>query len=296
MKILDLGGANNEAAKIAQGKYVAFVNDDAYVSAGWLEPLVGLLESDGSIGCAGADLLCAEKRDVVLCRGNSIHLSGVAFVRERGKAASPAPVMEVGSISGAAFVMERDLFLGMGGFESLFFLYYEDTDLSLRVRLLGKRCVVVPGAVVYHNCESRFGLNKVFYLERNRYLSLLTLMSAGMLCLMFPSMLLFELFAWGYGVLRGREVLRAKVNAWKGIYELRDWIKKRRSKFVPGRVRIPYLLGAFSADVDLDYVYSNRLIGWTARFLGFLTAAPFIYFFGGGIRAQGERREASNNR
>ena len=88
---LGFGGANNEAAKMMRGKYIGFVNDDAYVAPGWLEPLVDLLENDPTVGCAGAELMCAEKRDVVLCHGNSIHLSGIAYVRDRGQVTKPAP-------------------------------------------------------------------------------------------------------------------------------------------------------------------------------------------------------------
>jgi GT2 family glycosyltransferase len=274
---LGFGGANNEAAKMARGKYIAFINDDAYVTPGWLEPLVGLLETDSSVGCAGAEILCAEKQDVVLCHGNGIHLSGIAYTLDRGKIASPAPLLEVGSISGAAFLINRTLFLSLGGFESLFFMYYEDIDLSLRLRLLGKRCVVLPGAKVYHNCDSRFGFDKVFYLERNRYLSIFTLMSPLMLCLMFPSMLMFEIFSWGYSILRGRKALLSKAKAWKDIYDNRDWIKERRSKYVPMKVSVAYLLQAFTPYIYFDYVKSDLLLGFVSRVVGYLTAAP-IYF------------------
>ncbi|MBE3143056.1 MAG: glycosyltransferase family 2 protein [Planctomycetes bacterium] len=277
---LGFGGANNEAAKMTRGKYIGFVNDDAYVSPGWLEPLVDLLENDPTVGCAGAELMCAEKRDVVLCHGNSIHLSGIAYVRDRGQVTKPAPPMEVGGISGAAFLINREFFLEMGGFESLFFLYYEDTDLSLRIRLLGKRCVVVPGAMVYHNCESRFGIQKLFFLERNRYLSLFTLMSVSMLFLMFPSMLLFEFFAWGYCLLRGKESLSSKVKAWKAIYEYRHWIKERRRKYAQSKVSTTYLLHAFTPFVHVDYVQAHKFFGFISLIVGYLVAIPSFLLIG----------------
>ena len=274
---LGFGGANNEAAKLARGKYLAFVNDDAYVSSNWLEPLVDLLEADSTIGCIGAELLCIEKRDVILCQGNSIHLSGIAYVRNRGKITSATPPMEVGGISGAAFLMSRELFLEMGGFESLFFLYYEDTDLSLRLRLLGKRCIVVPEAHVYHNCESRFSLGKVFYLERNRYLSIFSLMSVQVLILMTPSMLVFELISWGYCLLRGKEAVRVKANAWLEIYKHRWWIKERRHRYTNRKVDTAYMLRAFTPVIQIDYVHANNILGQFAAALGYLVAAPVFY-------------------
>lgn len=273
-KNLGFGGANNEAAKIAQGKFVGFLNDDAIVAPDWLEPLVELLEADNTIGCVGAELLCSENNEIILGHGTSIHLSGISYTRDRGKKACPGAPIEVGGISGAAFLINRKLFLELGGFESIFFLYYEDTDLSLRIRLLGKRCVVVPGAQVYHNCESRFGVNKIFYLERNRYLSLLTLMKGPMLLMMAPSMLVFELFAWGYCLLSGRKALKSKIEAWRSIIALRDWIKARRARYAQSSVKVADLFQAFSPYVHIDYVARNNILGFLISLTGYIVAIP----------------------
>jgi N-acetylglucosaminyl-diphospho-decaprenol L-rhamnosyltransferase len=273
VKNIGFGGANNEAAQVANGKYLAFINDDAYVAPGWLAPLVDILEADPSIGCAGPELMCLEKKDTILCHGNGIHLSGVAYLNDRGQLVRPASPMEVGGISGAAFLIHRDLFLELGGFEAMFFLYYEDTDLSLRLHLLGKRYVIVPGSMVYHNSESRFGLQKLYHLERNRYLSLFSLMSASMLALMAPSIFLFELISWGYCLLQGRDALRAKVRAWRDIYRLRPWIKARRSRY-ERKLTSAYLEHVFTPKIHIEYVHSFRLLSQIVRVVGYLVAVP----------------------
>jgi hypothetical protein len=281
-KNLGFGGANNQASEQARGKYLAFVNDDAYVTPNWLEPLVNLLEMDKTVGCAGAELLCAEKekRNIVLCHGNDIHLSGIAYLKNNGQIAKPAAPIEAGAISGAAFVIRRELFLEIGGFESDFFLYYEDTDLSLRLRLIGKRCIVIPGSVVYHNSEPRFGAQKLFFLERNRYLSLFTLMNTKMLVLMVPSMLMFELISWGYCLIRGKEALVSKAKSWQAIYSKRHWIMTRRRKqqITVQKVSTDFLLRAFTPHVYINYVSSNKIIGQISWFLGYVTTAPVFIF------------------
>lgn len=275
---LGFGGANNEAAFVSKGKYIGFLNCDAFVAPDWLMPIVELLESDATIGCAGAELRCTENPELILSHGTSIHLSGVSFTRDRGKRAFPADPIEVGGVSGGASVMNREFFLEIGGFESLFFLYYEDTDLSIRIRLLGKRCVVVPSARIYHNCESRFGVRKVFFLERNRYLSLFTLMNSTMLWLMAPSMLVFELFSWGYCLLNGRGAIESKINAWKAIYQHRDWIRTRRKKYAELAVKTSYVLQAFTPVVDLDYVHANKAVALLSSVTGFVLAMPVFVF------------------
>jgi GT2 family glycosyltransferase len=279
MDNVGFGGALNNAAESAKGKYLGFVNDDAYVTPTWLDPLVELLETDQTIGCAGAELLCAENHNLVLCHGNGIHLSGITYVRDRGNIAKPANPLEVGAISGAAFMMSRELFVKIGGFESIFFLYYEDTDLSLRIRLLGKRCMVVPGAVVYHNCESLFSIRKIFYLERNRYLSLFTLMDIKMLVLMAPSMFVFELISWGYCLLRGKDALASKARAWADIYKHSQWITQRRRKYAQKRVSINYLLQAFTPLIHIGYVGGSNILDQILSVIGYLIAAPVFILF-----------------
>lgn len=276
---LGFGGANNEAAQLARGKYIAFVNDDAYVTPDWLEPLVNLMETDATVGCAGAELMCSEKRDVVLCHGNGIHLSGIAYLRDQGQLARLVEPLEVGGISGAAFMINRELFLEIGGFESIFFLYYEDTDLSLRLRLLGKHCMIVPGSVVYHNCQSRFGFQKLFFLERNRYLSLFTLINTKMLLLMAPSMVVFEIISWGYCLLRGKDALINKARAWKAIYELRQWIVERRRKYAHQKVSLGFLLHAFTPVIHLGYVGGINTLGLISSAIGYFIAAPIFISF-----------------
>ena len=275
---LGFGGANNLASEQAKGKYLAFVNDDAYVTPNWLEPLVNLLEADRTIGCAGAELLCAEKekKNIVLCHGNDIHLSGIAYLKNNGQIAKPAGPIEAGAISGAAFVIMRALFLEIGGFESDFFLYYEDTDLSLRLRLIGKRCMIVPGSIVYHNSESRFSNQKIFFLERNRYLSLFTLMNTKMLTLMAPSMFLFELVSWGYCLLRGKEAIASKIKSWQAIYKKMSWILARRKAYIKSnkKTHTNFILKSFTPHINIGYVNSNKSLGKISSIIGYLVASP----------------------
>jgi GT2 family glycosyltransferase len=277
-KNLGFGGANNQATKIARGKYVGFLNCDAVVSPSWLEPIIELLEKDNTIGCVGAELLCSENQNMILSHGTGIHLSGISYARDKGKVAgSSIEPIEVGGVSGGAFLINREFFLEIGGFESLFFLYYEDTDLSLRIRLLGKRCVVMQGARVYHNCESRFGARKIFFLERNRYISLFSLMNLWILLIMMPSMIIFEVFSWGYCLLNGKEALLSKINAWKSIYEYREFIKIRRKKNTNSVANISFVLQAFTPFVHLDYAHPNRLFGVFSLVIGYIVAIiPFF--------------------
>jgi GT2 family glycosyltransferase len=71
-----------------------------------------------------------------------------------------------------------------GGFDPGFFLYCEDTDLGLRARWAGWKCLYVPEAVVEHHYSHSAGRAspvKAYYVERNRLFVLAKNFPAGML-------------------------------------------------------------------------------------------------------------------
>jgi GT2 family glycosyltransferase len=196
---LGYGGGNNLGARHAHSKYLAFLNPDTVVDAGWLEALVEALEGDRDAGMATARVLLRERPDTVNTCGNDVHISGLTQCRGLGQPCQAYnKPCEVGAVSGAAFLMRRELFERLGGFDASFFLYMEDTDLSLRARLAGQHILYVPNAVVYHNYRMHFGLRKIYYLERNRYLMLLKVFRWRTLLALLPGLLLAEAVTWGF--------------------------------------------------------------------------------------------------
>ncbi|WP_342420829.1 glycosyltransferase family 2 protein [Paenibacillus sp. FSL E2-0178] len=59
-------------------------------------------------------------------------------------------VYELDSSCGAAMMINKGLFDKVGGFDERFFMYYEDTDLSYRIKKLGFKLYFCPTAVVRH--------------------------------------------------------------------------------------------------------------------------------------------------
>jgi len=76
----------------------------------------------------------------------------------RGPVPPPTPgeVKEVGQPSGACFVVRRETWDLMGGFDDDFFLWYEDVDLAKRLHDQGYRNLVVGSAMVGHAGASSF--------------------------------------------------------------------------------------------------------------------------------------------
>ena len=130
--------------------------------------------------------------------------------------------------------IKRSVLEKLGGFDEGFFMYYEDTDLSLRAVLAGYTCLYVPTSVVYHQYTFRFSPLKCFLQDRNRYVALLKTLRWRTLIVPLPSLLLSELVAWGYAFLRGLQHVLSKFRSCL-------WLIRNFSKILEARSRIQVL-------------------------------------------------------
>ncbi len=216
------GEGNNLAAAQARGTFLAFLNPDTVVEPGWLDALIAALDASPQAGLATPKILLREDPEHINTCGGDLHLTGLHLCRGMGKPRTElTEAAAVGAISGAAFAMRRELFERLGGFDGSFFLYMEDTDLSFRVRLAGYTCLYAPESVVRHRYVLRFGPDKTYYQERNRYLMLLKGLRWPTLVVMTPALLLGEVVTWGYVVLGDRAHWTNKLRAYG--YVVRHW-------------------------------------------------------------------------
>jgi GT2 family glycosyltransferase len=94
--------------------------------------------------------------------------------KQRGHRASPGEYSrreEALAPSGSAALYRRAMLDEIGGFDEDFFLYCEDTDLGLRGRWAGWKCLYAPDAIVHHHYSHTAGRAtplKAYYVERNR--------------------------------------------------------------------------------------------------------------------------------
>ena len=82
-------------------------------------------------------------------------------------------VVETGFATGTCMFMSRKALEKVGLFDEKYFMYYEDTDLSLRIKRAGFKVLYIPEAVVWHKVaqSSRIGSNlNDYFITRNRLL------------------------------------------------------------------------------------------------------------------------------
>lgn len=169
------GGAVNLAFRQSHSPYLATLNDDAVPHPGWLAALVSAIEARPDAGmCASQVRLYGE--DALDSAGMLV--CGDGSSKQRGHTRPPKlfPVAEEVLLpSGSAALYRRAMLEQIGLFDEDFFLYCEDTDLGLRARWAGWRCLYVPEAVVEHHYShsaGRVSPLKAYYVERNRLFAL----------------------------------------------------------------------------------------------------------------------------
>ena len=151
---IGFGPANNLGVERSSSPYIALLNPDLELVEGWLEPLIGALESDESIAIAAPPLLTSngdleEAGATVDADGVTI---GVGGNRSEVPYADAMRERDVTYASAACWLVRRSAFETIGGFDPLFVpAYYEDVDLALRLADVGNRCRLVPRRPVVHH-------------------------------------------------------------------------------------------------------------------------------------------------
>lgn len=200
------GQAINQGLAASQGQYLATLNDDAIAHPQWLETMIAALELRPDVGmCASQIRFYGEAR--LDSAGMLIGRDGSSKQRGHGRPPEDFPVEEEALLpSGCAALYRRAMLEEIGGFDDDFFLYCEDTDLGLRARWAGWKCLYVPAAVVQHRYSySSGGASplKAYFVERNRLFVLVKNFPAAML-LAAPAVELARYF-WHAGyLLQGR--------------------------------------------------------------------------------------------
>lgn len=144
--------AVNMGIRASRGDFVVALNNDTVADPGWLEVLVGTMESRPEMSFGASMLLSYREPDVIDSIGDGYSRFGLGFkigVHRRNAGQYREP-FEVFGACAAASIYRRSMLDEVGLFDEDFFAYMEDIDLSIRARMAGHRCLAIPGAIVYH--------------------------------------------------------------------------------------------------------------------------------------------------
>lgn len=249
-------GVNSCLSKV-KGKYIFILNNDLEMGKNCLRKLVDVIEEDNSIGMVAPKLINYYKRNV---RSGGTWVSRAFynghFAETMEEKAKEIPYLGVGIVRTSiakkfGYIYDPD-----------YFIYAEDLDLGLRLRLIGYKTVYVPDAVIYHMHsvtmmkESRH--KNTFLLEKNLLMTFFKILSLKNMIIFLPYVSALRLFAIAKDMLTlhvSSAFARFKAIAWL-IFNANSIYKKRKETQKFRKADDSYILKVFSE----KYIFKPKFI------------------------------------
>ena len=173
----------NSALPYCKGKYILFLNNDIKIDRDCIEELLRVIERDNEIGMVAPRLINYYNQSL---RSGGTWVSRAFYnghIADNGKV-KEIPYLGVGLIR--KNIVNKFNYL----FDPDYFIYAEDLDLGLRLRLSGYKVLFAPKALLYHlhaATAKKFGsAYTTFLLERNLLTTFFKILSLKNILLFLP--------------------------------------------------------------------------------------------------------------
>lgn len=182
-KNVGFGSANNQAMKIANGKYFLLINPDTIVREDTFIKMINFFEKNPECGIAGCKVLNVDGSLQLACRRSfpgpwtsftkvmglsSLFPKSKLFAKYNLTYLDENKTYEVDAVSGAFMMLRKSVYEKIGGFDPQFFMYGEDLDLCYRTQKAGYKIFYVHETEIIHykgesTKRSSIDETKVFY-------------------------------------------------------------------------------------------------------------------------------------
>lgn len=154
-------------------KYVWLLDNDAEVTSATLPELVNVMEKDGGVGMAGSMIVNPDDRDHIVEVGLNIDWNtGIVkpFMENDELADVKEGVYEVDCVPACSALVRADALRKTSLMDERYFIWWDDTDLSLSVNRAGYKVIGDTRSLVYHPTEKDWILIN-YYNNRNALLA-----------------------------------------------------------------------------------------------------------------------------
>lgn len=186
-KNLGFAKACNQGADKSNADYLLFLNPDTRLFSNSLSVPINFMgkEENENIGITGIQL--RDENNIVSknCARfpSALKMAYMSFGLDRlfPKFFLPHFMVEwdhldnrlIDQVMGSFFMIRRELFEILGGYDERFFVYYEDLDLSFRAKQIGKQSYYLADASIYHKgggTSDKIKSLRLFYILRSKLL------------------------------------------------------------------------------------------------------------------------------
>lgn len=181
------GAACNQGVRTGNAEYVLFLNPDTRVYEQSLATPLAFMQraENAGVSVTGIQLIdetgqvqraCARFPSLGMFSAAAVGLDRLPWLRDYRHHMTDwdhGTTRDVDHVIGAFYLIRRNVFESLNGFDERFFVYLEDLDLSLRVRQVGGRIVYLADAQAFHaggGTSRQIKATRLFYSLRSRLL------------------------------------------------------------------------------------------------------------------------------
>ncbi|HEY9259040.1 glycosyltransferase family 2 protein [Chitinophaga sp.] len=152
-------GGYNDALQHVEADIYVLLNQDVEVEAGWIEPVVALMQEDSRIAACQPKMRAykdPEEFEYAGAAGGWMDILGYTFCRGRILYTTEKDlgqyddVQDIFWATGAALFIRSACFHQVNGFDRDFFAHMEEVDLCWRLQRAGYRICYCPQSTVFH--------------------------------------------------------------------------------------------------------------------------------------------------
>jgi len=260
------GKACNLGATYAKGEFLFITNQDTLFLKNFFQELLNIYKDYKKNQEIIISPAIVFEGNGIHYFGAKIHILGFSYTPNLGqKLPHKQIVLKTQRISGGSLFIKNELFLKLGGFDNIYFMYYEDTDLSLRILREGiKMYTTSVPYLIHQKHEWNFNDFRYYLLERNRFI--LIFKNFNHIKKIIPLFLLTEPLLLFQSIIIKKFRLRIRI-----YYELLSNLKKIKNLRIKSKQKM-LLFPYQRLDKTLDKIFMGEMKNFKVfiRFLDFI--------------------------